>query len=348
MKMRESELRLHRCCFTGHRPEKLGAPEADVRAWLEAQIDRAIADGYVTFISGCAMGADIWAAQIVLQKKAVHPGLHLIVAPPWPGFYDRWGEAWREQCEALLRDADLVRNISGHYHPDVFGQRNRWMVDHSNRIIACFDGSAGGAGDMLDYAAGAGIEVICKRPDGPPGKERYVCFDVETPNARNDRMSAIGIAVVEDGRITREFFSYVDPEEPFDRFNTELTGISADTVADAPTFPRLWPDIEPLFSHGTLVAHNAPFDLSVLRRCLHAYGIDWKKSVSYACTVRIGRAALPGMRHGLDDMCAHYGILLDHHKADSDSRACAEILIRYLQSGLNVKKHVRRYALGER
>ena len=67
---------------------------------------------------------------------------------------------------------------------------------------------------------------------------RFVCFDVETPNSRNDRMSAIGISVVEDGVITEEFFSYVNPEEPFDAFNTQLTGISAETVASAPTSPR--------------------------------------------------------------------------------------------------------------
>ena len=52
---------------------------------------------------------------------------------------------------------------------------------------------------------------------------RYIAFDVETPNRYNNRMSAIGIAVVEDGRIQDTFFSLVDPEQPFDWFNTQLT-----------------------------------------------------------------------------------------------------------------------------
>ena len=82
----EAEMRLHRCCFTGHRPEKLEETPEEVQGWLETQIDQAIADGYTTFISGCAMGADIWAAQIVLRKKKEHPELHLIAATPWPGF----------------------------------------------------------------------------------------------------------------------------------------------------------------------------------------------------------------------------------------------------------------------
>lgn len=102
---------------------------------------------------------------------------------------------------------------------------------------------------------------------------RYVAFDVETPNRYNNRMSAIGISVVEDGRITDEFYSLVDPEQPFDWFNTRLTGISEESVADAPTFPELWPRIEPLMSSGILAAHNASFDMSVLRRCLCDYGI---------------------------------------------------------------------------
>ena len=63
---------------------------------------------------------------------------------------------------------------------------------------------------------------------------RYIVFDVETPNRYNARMSAIGISVIEDGAITKEFFSYVDPETFFDPFNTQLTGIDEATVAGAP------------------------------------------------------------------------------------------------------------------
>ena len=80
---------------------------------------------------------------------------------------------------------------------------------------------------------------------------RYIVFDVETPNRYNDRMSAIGISVIEDGDITEEFFTYVDPEAPFDRFNTQLTGIDEKTVYGAPTFPELWEIIEPKMSSGT-------------------------------------------------------------------------------------------------
>ncbi len=174
---------------------------------------------------------------------------------------------------------------------------------------------------------------------------RYIAFDVETPNRYNNRMSAIGISVIEDGQIVDAFYSLVDPEQPFDWFNTRLTGISAESVSGAPTFPALWEQIEPVLSSGVLVAHNASFDMGVLRHCLCDYGIAWKPAVQALCTVVMGRSLLPGISHKLNDMCDYYGICLDHHRADSDSNACAEILIRYLKSGAAPEKYIRTYRM---
>ena len=162
---KESELRLHRCCFTGQRPEKLNESADEVQAWLEARIDEAISDGYTTFISGCAMGVDIWAGQIVLRKKAQNPMIHLIAAVPWPGFSSRWNDEWRKQYSELLKAADLVVNICTHYHNGVFQQRNEWMADHSNRVVAFFNGAPGGTKDTIEYARTRGIEVVTNNPD---------------------------------------------------------------------------------------------------------------------------------------------------------------------------------------
>ena len=174
---------------------------------------------------------------------------------------------------------------------------------------------------------------------------RFVVFDVETPNHLNSRMSAIGISIVEDGRIVDELYSLVDPEQPFDWFNTRLTGISEETVAGAPNFPALWEKIEPVMASGILVAHNAGFDIGVLRRCLQDYEIDWKPTVRGLCTVVMGRSLLPGISHKLNDMCDYYGICLNHHRADSDSHACAEILLRYLEGGAEAEKYIRTYRM---
>lgn len=174
---------------------------------------------------------------------------------------------------------------------------------------------------------------------------RYIVFDVETPNRYNNRMSAIGISIIENGAITREFYSLVDPEQPFDSFNTMLTGISGESVADAPTFAQLWPEIEPLMSGGVLVAHNASFDIGVLKKCLTAYDIPWQPTVRGLCTVIMGRRLLPGVSHKLNELCAYYGISLNHHRADSDSHACAEILLRYLADGADPEKFIRSYRM---
>ena len=66
--------------------------------------------------------------------------------------------------------------------------------------------------------------------------QRYIAFDVETPNFANDRMSAIGVSVVEGGAIVQEFYTLVDPEARFDRFNMALTGITphGDTSGPSP------------------------------------------------------------------------------------------------------------------
>ncbi len=174
---------------------------------------------------------------------------------------------------------------------------------------------------------------------------RFIVFDVETPNHLNSRMSAIGISIIEDGKIVDELYSLVDPEQPFDWFNTRLTGISEATVAGAPAFPALWEKIEPVMASGILVAHNAGFDLGVLRRCLQDYEIDWKPTVQGLCTVVMGRSLLPGISHKLNDMCDYYGICLNHHRADSDSHACAEILLRYLEAGAEAEKYIRTYRM---
>lgn len=175
---------------------------------------------------------------------------------------------------------------------------------------------------------------------------RYVAFDVETPNYANNRMSAIGITVIEDGAVVEEFYSLINPEARFDWFNIQLTGITPELVANEPAFPRLWERLEPILDSGLLIAHNAPFDMSVLGKCLRDYGISWHPEVRYACTCQMGRRLLPGLpNHKLNTLCGYLNIELDHHHAGSDSRACGELLLHYLSSGADIKRFVRTYDL---
>lgn len=177
---------------------------------------------------------------------------------------------------------------------------------------------------------------------------RFVVFDVETPNARNDRMSAIGLSVVEDGQIVDELYTLVNPETYFHPFHVALTGITPAMVETAPAFDQLWETIGPILSSGLLVAHNAPFDMSVLAKCLRAYCIDWRDQAAYACTVQMGRRCWPQLpNHKLDTLCTYLDIPLNHHQADSDSRACAQILIACLDQGADMARFCRTYDLRE-
>ena len=179
--------------------------------------------------------------------------------------------------------------------------------------------------------------------------DRFIVFDVETPNYNNDRMSAIGVAVVEGGRIVGEINTLVDPEARFDRFNIQLTGITPAMVEGQPTFPELWEILRPVMESGVLVAHNAPFDMRVLASCLRGYGMEWKRDVPYACTCSMGRTCYPDLpNHKLNTMCDFLDIDLRHHDAGSDSRACAGLLLDYLTQGLDVERFIRRYDFGRR
>ncbi len=159
-------------------------------------------------------------------------------------------------------------------------------------------------------------------------------------------MSAIGVTAVEDGQIVERFYSLVNPETDFAWFNVSLTGITPEMTAGAPTFPQLWTRLEPLLDSGLLVAHNAPFDMGVLAKCLRDYGIGWHARVDYACTCQMGRRCYRDLpNHRLDTLCDYLGIDLRHHDAGSDSDACAAILIDCMARGWYAEQFRRTYDL---
>lgn len=160
--MTEHEKRQYRCCFTGHRPEKLSWPEKEVIAWLEAEILKAINDGFVTFVSGMARGVDIWAAEIVLRLRDEGQPIHLICASLFEGFERSWSEDWKSRYNEVMRRADLVKFVCKGYSRACFQIRNEWMVDHSSRVIAVYNGEPGGTLNTIRYARQSGIPIELK------------------------------------------------------------------------------------------------------------------------------------------------------------------------------------------
>ena len=156
--MTEAEKRTRRVCFTGHRPEKLTRPERQVIADLEEAIKQAISDGFNVFISGMAPGVDIWAAEIVLRLRDKGADIKLICASPFEGFEKRWPN-WSARYNDIMPRADLMRFICQGNVRGVHQIRNVWMVDHSARVIAVYNGEKSGTKNTIDYANRAGVEI---------------------------------------------------------------------------------------------------------------------------------------------------------------------------------------------
>ena len=157
--MTESEKRTHRCCFTGHRPEKLSVSEHDVKIMLEKEIRLAIADGLNVFITGMAPGVDIWAAEVVLKLKNEFP-LKLIAASSHPGFENRWSLDWQKRYAAIMAKADFIKEVCPHYSRGCYQIRNEWMVDHSAKVIAVWNGTPSGTKNTIVYAKRKGVPVV--------------------------------------------------------------------------------------------------------------------------------------------------------------------------------------------
>ena len=155
----ESEMRQHRCCFTGHRPQKLTRPAWLVKMDLEKEIKLAIKAGFTVFITGMAQGVDIWAAQIVLKLRDKGEPIRLICACPFEGFEELWDTKWQTQYREILAAADLVRYICPGYSKACFQIRNEWMVDHAARVIAVFNNTPSGTMNTIEYAIQQNVPV---------------------------------------------------------------------------------------------------------------------------------------------------------------------------------------------
>lgn len=162
--------------------------------------------------------------------------------------------------------------------------------------------------------------------------KRFVAIDFETADHGADSACAVGLALVERGRLTASAYHLIRP--PRRRFTfTWVHGLTWEDVADAPTFAELWPKLRRFLNRGeALVAHYAPFDRAVLRGCCAAARVT-PPPLPFLCTVRLARAAWRLPSNKLPDVCRHLAIGLNHHDALSDARACAQILISALQDG---------------
>jgi DNA polymerase-3 subunit epsilon len=155
---------------------------------------------------------------------------------------------------------------------------------------------------------------------------KWAAIDFETANQHRDSACAIGVAFVDDGQITGTCTRLIRPQVPtFNPFNIGIHGISASDVADAPEFDAVWRELWPQLEGRTLFAHNAPFDVGVLRASFNTYGMPHPE-FDYFCTVALSRLVWPDlMNHKLPTVAGHIGFSFDHHDPEADAVAAAKI-----------------------
>lgn len=160
------------CAFTGHRPQSLpfGFNETDERCFaLKARIRDEVRklieeEGVTHFISGMALGVDMYSAEIVLDLKKEYPQITLECAIPCENQSEKWREADRDRYFGLIEKCDKEKLIQTRYTPDCMEKRNKYMVDNANYIIAIWSGKPSGTGKTVRYAASKGINIIQINP----------------------------------------------------------------------------------------------------------------------------------------------------------------------------------------
>lgn len=162
----------------------------------------------------------------------------------------------------------------------------------------------------------------------------FVAIDFETATNQLDSACAVGLAAVRDREIIETEYSLIKPPElKFLKENINVHGITPDMVVDSPAFDDLWNDrLKKYFGHSLVIAHNARFDMSVLKESLvYSDCPDFK----YVDSVSIARDFVPGKKT-LAHCAEHLQIDMgQHHNALNDAITCAKIVLKCLDvSGL--------------
>lgn len=158
----------------------------------------------------------------------------------------------------------------------------------------------------------------------------FVTIDFETANSFRASACAVGLARVRHGVAVKTASSLIRPTNGYDHFsawNTRIHGITSDQVQDAPDFPEVWPSVLDFIGSDTVVAHNAPFDLSVVRAACTASGLPWP-SLRYACSLALARKTYSLASYSLPFVVEAAGLAdFDHHEAQADALAAAHIML---------------------
>lgn len=171
--------------------------------------------------------------------------------------------------------------------------------------------------------------------------KRIIAINLEAPNSGNNKICEF--AMVYDDQGTKfSAVNLLDPEADFDRDSSRAI---FENAGKCPTFPELWKELYELFDGSLVIAHNTAFDVSVLKKTIAAYGLDFPK-FDVACTYRLSRKYHPELDNfRLGTVCKFYGIPLVAEEAVSHGNACYEIFRKLIGEGVPVFEEAKEFTL---
>lgn len=154
----------------------------------------------------------------------------------------------------------------------------------------------------------------------------FITIDFETATGKRWSICQIGMVKVENGKIVKKISRLVKPpNNEYSEWNMRVHGITPIDTADSPIFPEIWLEIKPYIENSLVVSHSTDFDIDCLYKTLDYYEIP-RPRFNIDCTYkRTGKK--------LDSLCEAFDIHLgNHHDAECDAIACAEIYIKLLNN----------------
>lgn len=185
--------------------------------------------------------------------------------------------------------------------------------------------------------------------------KKVTYFDVEWANGKNKSICQMGIMCenYEDGEpVYPESNIYINPEDKFDEMCIQVHGICEKKVANEPTFPEVWKQIEPCFTNSIIIGHNvAAADLDALSKALQRYNIDIPE-MFYVDTLKIAKNYVPSFaikNYSMSTLCEYFNVEIDtEHDAFDDACANKDLLIAMAKAyNFSIDKFVHRYVARE-
>lgn len=177
----------------------------------------------------------------------------------------------------------------------------------------------------------AAVSVVRGDLDGSLDGD-FIVFDLETTGLKpaTEEITEIAAVLVREGEIKDSFQTYVNPHKPIPPEITELTGISDETVADAPDLPEALDKFFAFMGDRVLVAHNAGFDLSFLKAACKK--LDIEREFTYIDTLEMSRIMLPHLsRFKLNILAKELQVgPFEHHRASEDAAVLGRIWVKLL------------------